>query len=462
MEVNDGLTRRQALATAAAAAVGPFVVPATALGDGKVPAASDRVTLGLIGCGLHGAGWNLDQAFRCLDAQVVAVCDVDDARTAAAKTRVERHYRERYGKSYRGCRAYGDFRELIRCKDIDAVMVCTPDHWHVIPALMAALAGKDVLCEKPLTLTVAEGRRLADTIAKTKRIFQTASENRSIDTYIRTIELVRNGVIGKLRHIDVSLPGGNEKRGDNFTEMKEQPPPKGFNYEMWQGQAPLAPYCPARCHGSFRWNLAYSGGRLTDWGAHMIDLAQWGNDTEGTGPVEVAGKGEFPPRTELYNTAEAFDLTYRYANGVTMRVVSKGPGIRFIGSDGWVGFTGWRAPLQASRPEILEAKLGSKAVQVYRPSEVVPRTEGHKGGEYRNFIDCVKSRKPCYAPAETGHRTISVAHIGNIAMLLGRKLKWDPAAERFVGDDQANGMLSRKQREPWTMDNVERWLAERS
>jgi predicted dehydrogenase len=227
---------------------------------------------------------------------------------------------------------------------------------------------------------------------------------------------------------------------------------------MWLGQAPLAPYCPARCHGSFRWNLDYSGGRLTDWGAHLIDLAQWSNDTEATGPVGVEGQGKFPLRDALFNTAEEFDLHYRYANGVTMNVVSRGPGIRFEGTQGWIGFEGWRGPLEASSPAILESTIGPNEVHLYRPSEVVPRTAGNQGGEHRNFIDCVKSRRPCYAPAEVGHRTITIAHIGNIAMMIGRKLKWDPRAERFVGHAQADAMLSRKQREPWTIANIDAWL----
>jgi predicted dehydrogenase len=323
---------------------------------------------------------------------------------------------------------------------------------------MAVLAGKDVICEKPLTLTVAEGIKLSAAVAQTGRIFQTASENRSIDTYIQMCELVRNGRIGRLQHITVMLPSGNESRGDNFAQQEVQPVPKGFNYDMWLGQAPVAPYAPARCHGSFRWNLDYSGGRLTDWGAHLIDLAQWGNNTEHTGPVEVHGTGTFPPRHLLFNTATDFELHYRYASGVTMTVNSKGPGIRFEGSDGWIGFTGWRAPIQASNPKLLEEEFGPGAVRLYRPSEVVKRTEGNKGGEHRNFLDCVKSRKPCYAPAQTGHRTISIAHIGNIAMLLGRKLRWNPDQQQFVGDAEANAMLCRKQREPWTLDNVASWL----
>jgi len=457
------LSRRGLLKGAAGAAAGivagPFVVRSSSLGLAGTVAPSNRITIGLIGCGTHGAGWNLNQIFRNADSQVIAVCDVDDDRCRAAQARVDDHYARALGKDgYKGCTAYGDFRELVNRKDIDAVANCTPDHWHMIPAIMAARAGKDVICEKPLTLTVAEGRILCDVIAKTGRIFQTASENRSIDSYIRLCELVRNGRIGKLKHIRVSLPAGNEARGVNFEQRTPQPVPQGFNYNMWLGQAPLAPYCPARCHGSFRWNLDYSGGRLTDWGAHLIDLAQWGNDTEATGPVEVEGTGKFPPRDALFNTAEEFDLHYRYANGVTMHVVSRGPGIRFEGTQGWIGFEGWRGPLEASEPAILESKIAPDEVHLYRPSEVVARTAGGKGGEHRNFIDCVKSRRPCYAPAEVGHRTITIAHIGNMAMMLGRKLKWDPHAEHFVGDAQADAILSRKQREPWTIANIDSWL----
>lgn len=456
-------SRRNLFKAAAAAVAAPYIVPSSALGLGGAEAPSNRISLGLIGCGAHGSTWNLDQIFRNADSQVIAVCDVDEPRMASARKRVNDHYTKSLGRiEYKGCDEHGDFRDLINRRDIDAVAVCTPDHWHMIPAIMAAKAGKDVICEKPLTLTVAEGQLLCKVIEEKKRIFQTASENRSIDSYIRLCELVRNGRIGKLKHIIVSLPGGNETRGDNFNDRLPGPVPKGFNYEMWLGQAPLAPYCPARCHGSFRWNLDYSGGRLTDWGAHLIDLAQWANDTERTGPVEVEGKGKFPPRSELFNTAESFDLLYRYANGVTMQVVSREPGIRFEGTDGWIGFNGWRAPLEAGKPEILESPIGPSEIHLYRPSQIVPRTESFVGGEHRNFIDCVKSRKPCYAPADVGHRTISIAHIGNIAMLLGRKLRWDPAAEHFVGDEQADAMLQRKQREPWTFANIDSWIKDKA
>ncbi len=462
LTIQSILTRRHFLqgtvGFAAAGVAAPTIVSASALGTGEVPAPSNRITMGLIGCGSHGTSWNLDQMFRCDDAQVVAVCDVDNSRCLQAKEKVERHYSEKMGKDYKGCAAYGDFRELISRKDIDAVAICTPDHWHVIPAIMVAKCGKDVICEKPLTLTVAEGRILCDVMKQTGRIFQTASENRSIDTYIRLCELARNGRIGQLKHVVVTLPGGNDPRGDNFAEREAQPVPEGFNYDMWLGQAPVAPYCPARCHGSFRWNLDYSGGRLTDWGAHLIDLAQWGNNTENTGPIEVEGTGKFPPREELFNTAPEFDLHYKYANGVTLRVRSEKPGICFEGTEGWIGFEDWRGPLKASDPKILDSVIGPNEIHLYHPSEIVKREEHSKGGEYRNFLDCVKSRQPCYAPAETGHRTITIAHIGNIAMMLKRKLRWDPAQERFVDDPEADKMLSRKQREPWTIANVDSWI----
>ena len=373
MTPNRSISRRGFLKRAAAAGIAaPYFVRSSALGKDGTTAPSNRIVYGLIGCGSHGVDWNMVQIFRYADAQIIGVCDVDEGHLKTGQTRVDEHYAKALGReNYKACTAYGDFRELINRKDIDVIANCTPDHWHVIPAIMAAKAGKDVICEKPLTLTVAEGRMLCEVMKKTGRIFQTASENRSIDTYIQMCELVRNGRIGQIKHIRVSLPGGNDNRGENFDDRRIQPPPKGFNYEMWQGQAAVAPYCPARCHGSFRWNLAYSGGRLTDWGAHLIDLAQWGNNTESTGPVEVEGKGKFPPRDELFNTAEAFDLDYRYANGVTMKVVSGGPGIRFEGTEGWIGFEGWRGPLQAGDPKILESKIGPNEVHLYRPSEVI-------------------------------------------------------------------------------------------
>jgi predicted dehydrogenase len=490
MAKNRAFSRRSFLKGGAFAAAGvaaaPYIIPSSALGLDDVAAPSNRVIYGYVGCGNHGMGWNFDQVFRCPDAQIIAVCDLDQNHLAEAKAKVDAHYGEKIGKDYKSCATYEDFRELINRNDLDAVGVATPDHWHVIPAIMAAMSGKDVICEKPLTLTVAEGRLLCDAVKRADRVFQTASENRSIETYIRLIELVRGGVVGKLKHIEVRLPIGNTSmrvgaEGKDFFDMQEvTDPPKTLNFEMWLGQAPVMPYVPAYVHGNYRWNLAFSGGVLTDWGAHMVDLAQLGYDTERTGPVGVEGKGDFPPRDAVHNAAPTFDIHYEYADGVTMRVsAGEGdldpkqrhegpvvgrtpqPGIRFEGSDGWIESHAWRGTLKASKRSMLDVKIDPEKAPIYRPSEIVPRASDI-GGEHRNFVDCVKSRKPCYAPAETGHRTITIPHIGNIAMQLGRKLCWNPETERFVNDAEADAMLSRKQREPWTIANVEKWIEKNS
>jgi predicted dehydrogenase len=478
------ITRRRVLAGLSSAVAIPMFVRPAALGLAGLAPASERITVGLIGCGGHGVGWNLAQVFRHSDAQVIAVCDVDERHMAAGKQRVDEYYRAILGEQYRECTTYRDFRELINRRDIVAIMNCTPDHWHVLPALMASECGKDVICEKPLTLFVEEGKVLCRTVAKNKTVFQTASENRSIDVYIQLISLVRAGVIGKLKHIEVRVPIGNNntrvvgEAKDMFHQTSPQDVPAYLDYDMWLGQAPQMPYIPARLHGNFRWNLAFSGGVLTDWGAHMIDLAQWGHNTERTGPVEVSGKGDFPPRDAVFNTAPTFDLLYRYADGVTMRVSAgqgdldpqqadantplvgrtPSPGIRFEGTDGWIESHNWRGSLRASRREWLDLKVDPQSLGLYVPSEVVKREESGKGGEHRNFFDCIKSRQPCYAPAEVGHRTITIAHIGNIAMMLGRSLRWNPEKEQFEGDEEANAMLTRKQREPWTMANVGTWI----
>ena len=441
----------------------PAWIPGTALGLANAAPPGERIRVGLIGCGGHGVGWNLPQIYRCPDVVVVAVCDVDSRHVVEAQKSVDGHYGPIFGSPYRPCPSYGDFRRLILRKDLDAVCNCTPDHWHVIPAIMAAKCGKDVISEKPLTLFVEEGKVLRKAVRDHKRVFQTASENRSIDSHIRLIELVRAGVIGRLRNIEVGIPQGNTdlriQKQDRaaFDQQAPEPVPKELDYEMWLGQAPWMPYIPARLHGSFRWNLAFSGGVLTDWGAHMIDLAQWGHDTEHGGPIWVEGRGDFPPRDAVFNTAATCTVRCRYADGVTMRITTTGPAIRFEGTDGWIEARGWRGPLKASQPEMLQVKVDPDKVKLYRPSEIVGRGEG-KGGEHRNFYDCVKSRQDCYAPAEIGHRTITIAHLGNIAMMLGRRVYWDPQKEDCVGDAEASAMLTRQQRDPWTMANIDKWI----
>lgn len=407
----------------------PYLVPSSALGKAGAVAASERITVGFIGTGDHGRNVNIKNFLANADAQAVAVCDVDPVNLEAAQDMVNK----KYGNS--DCATYKDFREVLARADIDAVMISTPDHWHVPIAIAAAKAGKDIECEKP-TLTIAEGRQLVETMKRYNRVFQWSTEDRSVDVYHRMCELVRNGRIGKVQTIRVELPSGPDTPGD----PAPMPVPEGFDYDMWVGPAPWAPYTKGRCHWNFRWILDYSGGMLTDWGAHLLDGAQWGNDTEHTGPVEVEGKGEFWP-DGLYNTAKDFRIEYKYADGVQLIVTSGTPSLRFEGSEGWIGNRGWRAPLQAEPKSILDSVIGPNEIHLY----TCP------GGEQRNFLDCVKSRKDCYFPPEIGQRCFTVAHIGNISMLLGRKLRWDPQNERFIDNEQANRMLSRSMRSPWRL-----------
>ena len=418
---------KQATGATMAAVSFPYVVQSSALGKAGSVAASDRITLGFIGVGSHGIGMNLNSFLANADAQAVAVCDVDPNHMARARNIVNKKYGDN------DCAAYKDFREIIYRDDIDAVMISTPDHWHAPMSIMAAKAGKDVECEKP-TLTVHEGRVLAETMQRYGRVFQWSTEDRAVDIYHRMCELVRNGRIGKVHTIRVELPSGPHNPGN----PKPMLVPKGFDYDMWLGPAPWAPYTKDRCHWNFRWILDYSGGQLTDWGAHLLDGAQWGNDTEHTGPVEVEGKGVFG-RDGLYNTAKEYKIEYKYADGIRLIVTSGTPSLRFEGTEGWIGNRGWRAPLQAQPKSILKSVIGPDETHLYTC----------RAGEQRNFLDCVKSRKPCYFPPEIGQRCFTIAHIGNISMMLGRNLRWNPDKEQFVNDDEANRMLSRSMRSPW-------------
>ena len=431
--MNRTMSRRSFLKqTAAVGATGlalPYIVRPSALGMAGSVAASERITIGFIGTGGHGIGMNLKSFLPQPDAQAVAVCDVDPVHLEQGRDTVNK----KYGNT--DCAAYKDFREVLARGDIDAVMISTPDHWHVPISIAAAKAGKDVECEKP-TLTIAEGRELCTVMKRYGRVFQWSTEDRSVDVYHRMCELVRNGRIGKVHTIRVELPSGPEPPGN----PEPMPVPKGFDYDMWLGPAPWAPYTKDRIHWNFRWILDYSGGQLTDWGAHLLDGAQWGNDTEHTGPVEVEGKGVFC-EGGLYDTAKEYRIEYTYADGVRLIVTSGTPSLRFEGSEGWIGNRGWRGKLQAEPVSILNSVIGPNEIHLYTC----------KGGEQRNFLDCVKSRKDCYFPPEIGQRCFTIAHIGNISMRLGRKLRWNPEKERFINDEQANRMLSRAMRSPWKL-----------
>jgi len=425
--ISRRLFLKRVAAAAGAGVALPYIVRSSALGKAGTVAASERITVGFIGTGGHGIDMNLRSFLAQPDAQAVAVCDVDPVNLGKGYDVVC----QKYGN--KDCATYKDFREVLARADIDAVMISTPDHWHAPISIAAAKAGKDVECEKP-TLTVEQGRRLVETMQRYNRVFQWSTEDRAVDVYHRMCELVRNGRIGKVHTIRVELPAGPAEPGN----PKPMPVPDGFDYDMWLGPAPWAPYTKDRCHWNFRWILDYSGGMLTDWGAHLLDGAQWGNNTEHTGPVEVEGKGVFW-NEGLYNTAKEFHIEYTYADGVKLFVDSGTPSLRFEGSEGWIGNRGWRAPLQAEPASILSSVIGPDEVHLFTCPQ----------GEQRNFLDCVKSRQECYFPPEIGQRCFTIAHIGNIAMMLGKKLKWDPAREQFVDNDEANRMLGRAMRSPW-------------
>ena len=426
--MNTLLSRRAFLRrTTATLAAAPLIAPASVLGADGTIAPSNRITVGFIGTGDHGTNWNLSYYLRLPAARVVAVCDVDSRRMQRAKETVDERYKSD------DCYATKDFREILARKDIDAVMISTPDHWHTLISLMAVHAGKDVQCEKP-TLTINEGKLLLQTVRKHQKVFQTSTEDRAVPEYHRMAELVRNGRIGKLQRIEVILPRQPNVPGD----PTPQPVPAGFDYDMWLGPAPEAPYTKDRIFFNFRWIQDYSGGIICDWGAHLFDTAQWANDTERSGPVEVEGTGTYWGGG-LYNTVKDYDVTYRYSNGVVMSCKPGNPSIKFIGSDGWVGNTGWRAPVQASSKEILESKIGPDEIHLYT----------NPAGEHDDFLKCVKSRKDPYFPVDIGHRVSTVCHLANIAIKVGRKLKWDPVREQFVGDEAANVLLSRPLRAPW-------------
>jgi predicted dehydrogenase len=416
-------------------------------------AANERIHLAVIGTG--NQGFNDLRAFlRDERVQIVAVCDVNrgskgywDGREGGREP-AQRLVETKYGESlpsgsYKGCQACGDFRELLGRSDIDAVEVCTPDHWHAIPVIEACKAKKDIYCQKPLSLTIAEGRAMSYAVAKSGVVFQTGSQQRSDRFFRHACELVRNGRIGRLQTVRVGLPGGRPDYSKDGARKTPEPVPDGFDYNFWLGPAPDAPYAPARCHVDFRWIYDYSGGQVTDWGGHHPDCAQWGMGTELTGPIAIRNaKGEFPD-DPLWNTATDFHFEAVYENGVVMTVSNKERGgVTWEGSEGKV----WadRGKLETDPAALKDSEIQPGEIHLYESDD-----------HYRNFIDCVLSRGPTAAPVEVAHRSITIGHLGNIAMRLGRAtLKWDPRTERIVGDDEAGKWLGRPYREPWKLPEI--------
>ncbi len=437
---SPNFTRRQFLKQTSLAAAGalavPYFVPASALGMDGAVAPSERIVMGCIGTGGKGRN-NLQTFMNNADVQVVAICDVDaNHRELAAKL-----VNEKYGNE--DCKAYLDFRELVERKDIDVVSVATPDHWHALPSIAAAKAGQDVYCEKPLTNSIGEGRALCNAVQEHNRILQTGSHERSGDNARYACELVRNGRIGKLHTIRVHLPctDGHHLKVRELTKMPpKEPVPDGFDYNFWLGHTAKARYTSLRCHFWWRFILAYGGGEMTDRGAHVIDLAQLGGGFDDTGPVEVEAKGIASPKS-LYDAYFDYLFVNNFANGVTLIGDTSSPrGVRFEGTDGSIFIHVHGGKLEAEPASLLEETIGESEIQL-----------GRSPGHHRNFLDSVKSREAPIATAEIGHRTATVCHLNNISMKLGRKLRWDPATEQVIGDDEANRLLTPEMRCPWKL-----------
>ena len=407
-----------------AASVAPQFVPSRVLGQN---APSKRVTLGFIGVGMHGLGYNLKSFLQEDDCQVIAVCDVFGRRRAEARKVVDEHY------GTKGCSEIADFRDLLARRDIDVAVISTPDHWHVVMAQMALAAGKMVFCEKP-TMTIVEGRELAADVAKRKALFAAGLEDRSVIQYHKLAEVVRNGGIGKLQRVKVGLP-----TKPIFPREEPATVPADLNYEMWLGPAPYRPYTPSLTDAQvWRQIRDFSGGSLTDWGAHLVDTAQVANFSENSGPVAVTGKGVIPPNS-INTVPQTYELTYTYANGVIIEVVSSDVSIRFEGTGGWVGSKGWQGRLEGSDVNVFR--------KTYDPAtnKIWPR----RPREHRDFLDSIKTGQPPMYTAETLHRLSTTLHLGAIAMDLGRPLKWDPVGELFPDDAKANALRTRPRREDW-------------
>ncbi len=418
----------------------PTIIPSSVLGNVSGPAPSDRITVGCIGTGQRGnavMGGFLGQK----DAQVVAVCDVKSWCREGSQQRVNKHYQ---GK---GCAAYKDFRELVARDDIDAVLVATADHWHVLTSIAAVRAKKDVYMEKPIGLSMEEAQTLRAEVNRNGRVFQFGTQQRSDGKFRLACEIARNEKIGKLHTVNVWSPGSSA--GGDPTPA---PVPEGLDYDFWLGPAPFKPYTKDRCSNSLWWFISdYALGFIAGWGIHPLDIALWGADEKLNSSVEVEGTGEFPTKG-ICDTALNWRVTFKYSNGLTLNFTghprpeewtkrykeTTSHGTAFEGSEGWVHVR--RGAVNSHPESMIQSKIGSGGIQLYKSNNHV-----------RNFLDCVKSREKTVSPVEEAVRGEALCQVGEIAIRLKRKLKWDPKTERFLGDDEANRKLSKSMRIPWSL-----------
>ncbi len=431
-------TRRELITGTAAMVAAPMIVPASALGRQGASPPSERLTMGFIGVGYQARG-HLNAFVRNTDVKVLAVCDVDTTRRVDAKKIVDDWYSN--DKAYKGCDMYNDFRELIARKDIDAVLIATPDHWHCATAVAAVKSGKDVYCEKPLTLTIAEAKVLMDSVRKHKRVLQVGSQQRSSKEFRIACEAVRNGRIGKVQKVFVSV--GPPSRPCDLPEESIEP---GLDWEMWLGQAPERPYnsvlSPRGVHDFFpNWRSfrEYSGGGMTDFGAHHFDIAQWGLGMDGSGPIEI-----IPPA----DPSKGIGVRFLYASGAEVIHGSyKDPdgkdrgGISFVGDKGSVYVD--RGQLKSWPDNVVTDPLGSSEISLYKSP-----------GHHQDWLDCIKSRNRPICDVEIGARSVTVCHLGNLAYLHGRTLKWDPEKWHFVKDHEADRWRDRERREGWELPHA--------
>jgi predicted dehydrogenase len=434
MRIKRPFSRRRVVkAVSGAAMTVPWIVPASVLGLSKdVDPPSERVTMACVGCGGRG---NHDMTRLARHgAEIVALCDVN--RRHLDTTRVK------YGLPKSACS--GDFRETVARQDVDAVLVATNDHWHVLTALAALRAGKDIYVEKPLGITIREGRALVEAVTKTDRVFMHGTEQRAMSGVRRVCELVRNGRIGTVRKVTVWCPGGRTSSPPQIA-----PAPDWLDFDMYTGPSPKREFDARRIAPQFHWHISdYApSGFLAGWGIHNYDIMHWALDLDHTGPVAIEGQAVYPPRGELCDCPVTWKIVYTYAHGLTMNFVDssgfdKGDGIKFEGDNGWIQMH-YGGTASASDPSILASKIGDRDVRLYRAGQ---------DDDNFDFLQCVKSRQPTCSPIEAAHRSSSVGFLGAMACQLNRRLRWDPNREVFPGDDEANALLSRSMRGPWKLE----------
>lgn len=433
------LSRRHFMAITGLAVGAPSFFPSRVFGRDGATAPSERITVGAIGVGWQG-GSNLGGFLDHRQCQVVAVCDVDQNHLSEAANSVNRKYQNQ------DCKTYWDFKEICARKDIDAMSVAVPDHWHELVAVEAANQKKDIYGEKPLGRTIAEQQAMVKAVQKNKRIWQTGSWQRSERHFRYGSEIVRNGLIGTLKRVEVGLPDGHSDFARTKDKMSITPPPAELNYDRWIGPSQMMPYIEARLHKNWRWNYNTGGGQLLDWIGHHCDIAHWGMDCDRSGPSEIEGYGVFPPKDAVWNTCTKYRITAKYPNDIEMVIAGghgdiKG-GTKWIGSEGWVWVNRGNA-VETSNPKWTESRQLPEELRKVKLYE----SNDHIG----NFLDCVKSRQPTITPVETAHHSATPGHLGLIAMLTGRKIRWDVKKEVIVGDHEASALLSRPFRAPWKL-----------